>query len=213
MSELSEQTPSPAVPVLTGWFDDLLAHGLRAVIESDPSVRLVAWDIERRRLTSALQAHEAKVAILDTATLTNPAEVRDLRRRHPKTSLVLLTEHPSGAECVQMLAFGASACLGKSTEARDVLNAIHLASRGLQVLPRMDDGGAVGSQSRAELLTRREAEIAAALHVSIETVRTHARNIYRKLGVSSRRELVAPGVGSALVPADPIAASPLGRGR
>jgi DNA-binding NarL/FixJ family response regulator len=125
-----------------------------------------------------------------------------------------------------MLAFGASACLGKSTEARDVLNAIHLASRGLQVLPRMDDGGAVGSQSRAELLTRREAEvlvllrealpnaqIAAALHVSIETVRTHARNIYRKLGVSSRRELVAPGVGSALVPADPIAASPLGRGR
>ena len=36
---------------------------------------------------------------------------------------------------------------------------------------------------------RSNAEIAASLHVGVETVRTHARNIYRKLGVSSRREL------------------------
>jgi DNA-binding CsgD family transcriptional regulator len=34
-------------------------------------------------------------------------------------------------------------------------------------------------------------EIAETLHVSIETVRTHARRIYRKLGVRTRRELVA----------------------
>ena len=33
------------------------------------------------------------------------------------------------------------------------------------------------------------AEIAAALQVGVETVRTHARNIYRKLGVTSRLEL------------------------
>jgi DNA-binding NarL/FixJ family response regulator len=31
--------------------------------------------------------------------------------------------------------------------------------------------------------------IAAALDIGIETVRTHARSIYRKLGVPSRREL------------------------
>ena len=36
---------------------------------------------------------------------------------------------------------------------------------------------------------RSNAEIAAALHVSIETVRTHARHVYRKLGVGTRREL------------------------
>jgi hypothetical protein len=36
---------------------------------------------------------------------------------------------------------------------------------------------------------RSNAQIALALQVGIETIRTHARNIYRKLGVSSRREL------------------------
>ncbi len=35
------------------------------------------------------------------------------------------------------------------------------------------------------------AQIALALQVGVETIRTHARNIYRKLGVASRRELVA----------------------
>ena len=38
---------------------------------------------------------------------------------------------------------------------------------------------------------RSNAEIAANLHVSVETVRTHARHIYRKLGVRTRRELRA----------------------
>jgi DNA-binding CsgD family transcriptional regulator len=54
-----------------------------------------------------------------------------------------------------------------------------LTSRELEVLARL--------QQR-----RSNAQIAADLHVSIETVRTHARHIYRKLGVGSRRELLAP---------------------
>jgi DNA-binding NarL/FixJ family response regulator len=53
-----------------------------------------------------------------------------------------------------------------------------------------------------DILTAREAEvlqllqeglsnaqIAHALSIGIETVRTHARNIYRKLGISTRRDL------------------------
>jgi DNA-binding CsgD family transcriptional regulator len=36
---------------------------------------------------------------------------------------------------------------------------------------------------------RSNAEIALALGVGVETVRTHARNIYRKLGVKTRRDL------------------------
>ena len=38
---------------------------------------------------------------------------------------------------------------------------------------------------------RSNAEIALALSVSVETIRTHRRNIYRKLGVRTRRELAS----------------------
>ena len=38
---------------------------------------------------------------------------------------------------------------------------------------------------------RTNAEIAHELSIGIETVRTHARNIYRKLGITSRRDLAS----------------------
>jgi DNA-binding NarL/FixJ family response regulator len=145
------------------------------------------------------------VAIINVDALARLAEVRELSGQHPSTRLVLLATSPSMAECAQLLAFGASACLGSNTQSRDVLNAIHLASRGLQVTPRAASDPDAGSIARGRLLTQREAEvlpllqlgrsnaqIAVDLQVGVETVRTHARNIYGKLGVSSRRELAAP---------------------
>jgi DNA-binding NarL/FixJ family response regulator len=142
------------------------------------------------------------VAILDSTRLRSPADVRNLTSNHPDTHLLLLAERPSSVESAQLLAFGASACLAKTTQSRDVLNAIHLASRGLQLTPRGGHGIARGSglltAREADVLAglqqrRSNAQIAADLHISIETVRTHARHIYRKLGVASRRELLAPG--------------------
>jgi DNA-binding NarL/FixJ family response regulator len=199
---MSPQTP---VTLVLARFDDLLAGGLRELIDGDPSLAIVAAGVEHRRVPVVLRAHRPDVAILDAGALAKLADVRELSAAHPATRLVLLANAPSMVECAQLLAFGASACLSRDTQSRDVLNAIHLASRGLQVIPRAasDPGG--GSIAGGHLLTRREAEvlpllqlgrsnaqIAVALQVGVETVRTHARNIYRKLGVSSRRELSAP---------------------
>jgi DNA-binding NarL/FixJ family response regulator len=72
---------------------------------------------------------------LNFGSLGSPTEVRELAGAHPGTRLIVLANRPSPAECNQMLAFGATACLSKETQARDVLSAIHLASRGLHVLP------------------------------------------------------------------------------
>ena len=190
-----------AITVALGEFDDLLARGLRGLIEDDGRLELVASGVAAAQLTMVLRARRPSVAILDTAALRSPAEIRTLTLRHPDTQLLLLAERPSGVESAQLLAFGAAACLSKATQSRDVLNAIHLASRGLQLTPREGRGSLPGSglltAREADVLAglqqrRSNAQIAADLHVSIETIRTHARHIYRKLGVSSRRELLAP---------------------
>lgn len=190
-----------SISVAVGAFDDLLARGLRGLIEDDPQLELVATGVATAELTMVLRARSPRVLILDAARLRSPAEVRSLTTSHRNTHLLLIAERPSSVESAQLLAFGASACLARSTQARDVLNAIHLASRGLQLTPRSGHGLVPGSAlltaREAEVLTglqqrRSNAQIAAELHISIETVRTHARHIYRKLGVSSRRELLAP---------------------
>ncbi len=189
------------ITVAVGRFDDLLARGLRGLIDDDPSLELVAADIAPAQLAPALRARRPNVAILDVSSLYSPVEVRELTVRHPATRLLLLADRPSSVECAQLLAFGAAACLAKATQVRDVLNAIHLASRGLQLTPRESYGAGAGpglltpreTDVLAQLQRRRSnSQIAADLHISIETVRTHARHIYSKLGVGSRRELLAP---------------------
>jgi DNA-binding NarL/FixJ family response regulator len=202
----SPAPPRGPVRIVVGRFDDLFASGLRELLSGDRSLAIVAEGIEQRRISVVLRAHRPDVAILDVGALTKLAEVRELSVAHPSTRLVLLAGALSSVECAQLLAFGASACLARDTQARDVLNAVHLASRGMQIAPRSSSSHG-GPTPGGQLLTRREAEvlpllaqgatnlqIALALHIGVETVRTHARNIYRKLGVSSRGELVAPRV-------------------
>ena len=180
-----------------------MSRGLQALIDDDQNLRLVAADVAQDRLAPTLAEHRPDVAILNFGSLSSPAELRDLHARRPDTRLLVLANNPSTAECRQMIGFGATACLTKSTEGRDVLHAIYLASRGLQVLPPAGmqayelTGPAPLTAREADVLEllqdgRSNAEIAGLLHVGVETVRTHARNIYRKLGVSSRRELRAP---------------------
>lgn len=200
----------PPITVVLARFEDLFGRGLRELIDGDASLEVVASDIEQRRVPVVLSAHHPDVAVLDVGALSNLAEVRELSARYPATRLVLLAKDPSRSVWAPLLAFGASACLGRDTQARDVLSAIHLAARGLQVTPRTASPSEGRPVPGTQLLTPREAdvllmlqqgssnaEIALALSVGIETVRTHAHNLYGKLGVSSRRELLPPAVEPA----------------
>jgi DNA-binding NarL/FixJ family response regulator len=193
------------VPVVAGEFEDLVAFGLRQLLSEDASVELVASDIPIERLAAAFDEHRPAVALLSFGALPSAALIHNLQESHPDTHIVVLANRPTAVEATQMLSFGAAACISKDTQARDIITAIHLASRGMNMLPRAKESGN-GLYAGPDLLTPREAdvlellqegrtnaEIAHRLSIGIETVRTHARNIYRKLGVASRRELTQLG--------------------
>jgi NarL family two-component system response regulator LiaR len=189
-------------------FEDLVKVGLRQLISAEDALELVASDVPLSDLSDAIEEHSPDVALLNFGSLPSPATVHELHERYPDTRIVVLANRPTAAECNQMLSFGATACISKETQGRDIINAIHLASRGMYVMPRSASSGLVESNGVSrpgpDLLTSREAgvlellqegrtnaEIAHELSIGIETVRTHARNIYRKLGISSRRDLAS----------------------
>jgi DNA-binding NarL/FixJ family response regulator len=201
-------------------FEDLVSHGLRALVGEDDNIEVVSADVPHDQLRRVVARELPNVAIVNFGSLGSPNDVREMHTAHPDTRLVILANRPTPTECNQMLAFGATACLSKETQARDILSALHLASRGLHVLPKTPREFGLTRMPGPELLTPREAdvleqlqhgrsnaEIAMALHVGIETVRTHARNIYRKLGVRTRRELAT----LAAPPSAPAAAAEPGR--
>lgn len=104
---------------------------------------------------------------------------------------------------------GASGYLSKATPAKELVDQLEALARGEQVIsgpngpgrsPREDRGWPgrdLGlSEREAEVvalaaLGRRNADIAEALFVSVDTVKTHLARSFRKLGVHNRTELSA----------------------
>ena len=196
---------SASVSVIVTKFEDLVALGLSQLIAEDPNLELLEDGVAPPAIEASIGHHSPAVAVLNFGSLTSSAQVFQLHQAFPETRLVVLANRPTAAECNQMLSFGATACLSKETQGRDVIHAIHLASRGMHVLPRSAAAGGQGNGPAldgGDLLTPREvdvlellqdgatnAQIAQSLSIGVETVRTHARHIYRKLGISSRRDL------------------------
>ena len=198
------------ITIVSARFEDLVSIGLGALIAEDPNLDLVAEGIELDKLEAALTEHKPSVVLINFGSLPNPAMIYQLHQGHPDTRIVVLANRPTAAECNQMLSFGATACISKETQGRDIINAIHLASRGMHVLPRSarptEDSGEGFGLPAPDLLTPREADvmellqrgltnaqIAHELSIGVETVRTHARNIFSKLGITTRRELARLG--------------------
>jgi DNA-binding NarL/FixJ family response regulator len=195
------------VTIVSARFEDLVAIGLEQLISEDPNVELIETAVELENLEKVLERRRPSVVLLNFGSLPNAAWVYQLHQSSPETRIVVLANRPTAAESNQLLSFGATACISKETQGRDIINAIHLASRGMRVLPRStaapsDPAERFDYLPEADILTAREAEvlqllqegmtnaqIADELTIGLETVRTHARNIYRKLGVSTRRDL------------------------
>jgi hypothetical protein len=53
-------------------------------------------------LEQALERHSPKVPLLNHGTLRSPSQVFTLHRAFPRTSIVVLANRPSAAECNQM---------------------------------------------------------------------------------------------------------------
>jgi DNA-binding NarL/FixJ family response regulator len=215
------------ITIVAARFEDLVSIGLASLISEDPNLELVASEVDLEGLEAVLEEQKPAVVLINFGSLPNPAMIYQLHQGHPETRIVVLANRPTAAECNQMLSFGATACISKETQGRDIINAIHLASRGMHVLPR-SAGATAGQEERfdlpaPDLLTPREADvlellqrgltnaqIAHELSIGVETVRTHARNIYSKLGISKRRDLARLGREARAGAASPRDLQPAG---
>ena len=169
------------------------AEALRLVVEFAPDVALV--DV-RMRSTSGFEL------------------CAELLRRAPVVKVVLLTVYDDEQYLFEGLRAGASGYLTKQVVAEELLGHVRrvldgetvvdsgLAGRVALSAARLDrgefwPGAAVGLSQREsevlELIVRGQPNraIAARLVLGEETIKTHVRSIYRKLGVNDRAQAVA----------------------
>src|SRR5437899_2318296 len=107
--------PKP-VRLVIARFEDLVSHGLRALVSEDPNIEVVAADVSHEQLRRVAARELPDVAIVNFGSLRTPNDVREMHAAFPETRLVILANRPTPSECNQMLAFGATACLSKETQ-------------------------------------------------------------------------------------------------
>lgn len=148
---------------------------------------------------------------------------RELRERDPDRKVVLLSVYDDEQYLFQALRAGAAGYLLKQITGEDLVRKLELAHSGTTVIDTALAGRAVDTAARMQSneywpgarhgLTHRESEVlalmvtglsnrgvAGRLVVSDETVKSHLRSIYRKLGVGDRTAAVATALREGIFP-------------
>ena len=183
--------------------------GLRALLEADPEVEVVAEVDSGAAALSRLDELAAgpsglpQLVLMDLtlgAGMDGIETTRRLRERHRSLNVLVVTTFDAEADIVGALEAGATGYVLKDSPTEALLAAVREAAAGRSVLSpevqqrlvrRMTDPGGTLSPREVEILeliatgaTNRE--VAKRLFISESTVKTHLVHLYEKLGVASR---------------------------
>lgn len=192
--------------------DDDARKRLVASISSDASLRLVGEYATGADALAGLAVSAPDVFLVDLGLPDMPGlnVVRHIATRYPSCDILVVTVFGDEESIIGALEAGARGYILKGALEHDIAEDIrHLRSGGSplspviarQVLKRLVPGRSAPGPDG--LLTRRESEIlnaiargfsyaetAGLLHISVQTVHSHLKNIYKKLAVHSKTEAV-----------------------
>ena len=210
---MSQQQPAPLRVLLA---DDhaIVRDGLRAVLEAEPGISVVAQVSDGPAAVAAIELHKPDVAVLDIQMpgLTGLEVARQVVASGAHTKIVLLSMHKEDAFVRAAVDAGVAGYVVKEDAARELTQAIRAAARGdVYLSPRVAGqvmqavragGGAAASGARAQLTPRERdvlrlladgltsKEIAGKLHLSPKTVDGHRTAIMDKLAIRNVAGLV-----------------------
>jgi two-component system nitrate/nitrite response regulator NarL len=188
-------------------------------VRARPEFELIGEAEDGRAALGVIRESAPDVAVLDVEmpSLGGVDVVRAVNRDALGTRMVLLSAHLESDTVYAAVQAGVSAYLSKAWPAERICDALLAVYRGEIILPGEVQAGlaqairsnAAGGQVH---LTPREHDvlgglvagksapaIAAELHVSPATVKTHLKTLYEKLGVSDRAAAVAEAMRRGLI--------------
>ncbi len=196
---------------------EMVIEGLKAMLAAfKDRVQVVGQAVGAERAISVIEDLAPDVVLCDVRMQGSSGLdlCQQLRERDPARKVVMLSVYDDEQYLFQALRVGACGYLLKSIGSDELVRQLELAHHGETVIDRKMAARAVDTAARLQRdefwpgarqgLTQRESEIlsymvnglsnrgiANKLVIGEETVKSHLRSIYRKLGVSDRTGAVA----------------------
>jgi DNA-binding NarL/FixJ family response regulator len=202
--------PGERIRVLIVDDHEMVREGLMAMLTSEPDFEVVGQTGLGGAVAELVETSRPDVVLLD-ARLPDVSGVevcRRLTRTHPGVSVVILTTYTDVELVEECLQAGARGYVVKDVERFSLRESIRAVSRGQAVIAPQVAGQIIDRIRSRQPEDRRPAglnasqvailrlisrghsnrEIAADVHLSENTVKSHIQEIFRKLGVRNRVE-------------------------
>lgn len=197
----------------------LVRAGLKAVIDREPDLRVVAEAADGLEAVRQARTHDIDLAILDVAMpgLTGLQATREITRRQ-NLPILILSMYDREQYFFEALTAGAAGYVLKRQADRDIVHACRAALRGEpfiypkaltalmrryleqgQTLPR---GPLTARETEVVKLIAEghtSSQIAEILTISVKTVDRHRTNVLEKLGMRDRVQLTRYAIRTGLV--------------
>jgi two-component system response regulator DevR len=189
---------------------EMVREGLMSMLSSEPDFEVVGQTGFGEAVAELVETSRPDVVLLDARLpdISGVEVCRRLGRTHPGVAVVILTTYTDIELVEECLQAGARGYVVKDVERFSLKESIRAVSRGQAVLAPQVAGHVIDRIRSRQAGGRRPAglnasqvailrlisrghsnrEIAADVHLSENTVKTHVQEIFRKLGVRNRVE-------------------------
>ena len=203
-------------PIRVVLVDDhsIVREGLRLILSSDADLQVVGQAADGQEALEVARRLNPDILLLDVdmPRMTGLEALKTLSESDSEVKCILLTASIENRQIVDALQLGARGVIRKETPPRILLQCIHSVQDGKywlgqsafpdlvkgmeSIAPSTTDNAKFGLTARelkviaAVLEGDTNKAVAERLSISEQTVKNHLTNIFNKLGVSSRLELV-----------------------
>lgn len=208
----------------------LAREGLQDMLADEPDIDVVGEAADGREAVVLCSRLQPDVVLMDVRMpdIDGLTATREIKRRYPRTSVLMVTMHENPDYLLEALKAGASGYVLKDAPQHEIITAVHqvrhgecpldpqLAARLLRRLATITGGDSQSplgkSQDSFEVLSPQELEVlglvrlgrtnpqvASDLAIDVGTVRRHVENIVTKLGVSDSMQAVVKALELGLL--------------
>lgn len=192
----------------------LVRRGFRRILEDEPDIVVAGEASDGPEAIRLAQDLRPRVIVMDCAMpgMSGLQATRQILEKYPQTLVLMLSMHPEETLVRQALEAGARGYVLKNAVDLELGAAIRRVVAGETVLDSQLERPAALKGEPNAALTQRELEIlqmivdgksnkeiAAALHLSANTVAVHRANIMDALGIHKTAELVVYAIRNGLV--------------